>query len=36
MGSMHDGVVDCYWFGIVKLSDCQKCTVRKDNKKIKK
>ena len=36
MGTLHDGVVDCYWFGTVKLSECGKCEVRKDKQKIKK
>ena len=30
MGFMHDGVVECYWFGVVSLTDCAECTVRKD------
>lgn len=36
MGSLHDGIVECYYFGIVKLEDCSKCTVRKDKKIVKK
>lgn len=36
MGSMHDGIVECYWFGVVRLSDCAKCDVRKDKKFVKK
>lgn len=31
MGSLRDSnVVDCYYYGLVKLDDCSKCTVRKD------
>lgn len=36
MGTLHDGLVQCYWFGVVKLDDCRKCTVRKDKQKVKK
>ena len=36
MGTLHDNVVECYWFGNVKLSECRTCTVRKDKQKIKK
>ena len=36
MGTMHDGIIECYWFGIVKITDCRNCTVRKDKQKIKK
>ena len=36
MGHMHDGIVECYWFGVVTLKDCAKCEVRKDKKMIKK
>ena len=36
MGTMHDGLVECYWFGTVKLYDCRNCIVRKDRKKISK
>ena len=37
MGSYRgNDVVECYWFGNVKLNDCQTCTVRKDKQKIKK
>lgn len=36
MGTMHDGLVECYWFGVVKLDECAKCTVRKDKAIIKK
>ena len=36
MGTLHDGIIECYWFGNVKLSDCRNCTVRKDKQKIKK
>ncbi len=36
MGELIDGLVNCYWFGKVTLMDCDKCTVRKDLKMIKK
>lgn len=36
LGTMHDGVVDCYWFGVVSLKECAKCTVRKDKNMIRK
>lgn len=36
LGSMHDGVVECYWFGVVTLKDCARCTVRKDKNMIRK
>ena len=36
LGSMHDGVVDCYWFGVVSLNECAKCTVRKDKNIVRK
>ena len=36
MGNMHDGIVECYWFGVVKLEECSNCIVRKDKLKIKK
>lgn len=36
MGTLHDGIVECYWFGTVKLSECRTCTIRKDKEKIKK
>ena len=31
-----NGVVDCYWFNLVTLKDCAKCTVRKDKNMIRK
>lgn len=36
MGTLCDGLVDCYWFGKVTLMDCEKCTHRTDNKFINK
>ena len=36
LGTMHDGVVDCYWFGVVTLNECAKCTVRKDKNIVRK
>lgn len=37
MGCMRDStVVECYHFGKVTLKYCSECTVRKDNKIIRK
>ena len=36
MGTRHDGLVECYWFGTVKIDECLTCKVRKDKQKIKK
>lgn len=36
MGTLKNGVVDCYYFGVVKISECNGCTVRKDNKIVRK
>lgn len=29
MGFFHDGLIECYYFGIVKIKDCNKCNYRK-------
>ena len=36
LGTMHDNIVECYWFGVVTLKDCAKCSVRNDNVRISK
>ena len=36
LGTMHDGVVECYWFGVVTLKDCAECSVRKDKNIVRK
>lgn len=30
LGCMHDGIVECEWYGLVTLKDCAECIVRKD------
>ena len=36
MGTLHDNIVECYYYGVVKIDECENCKVRKDAKKIKK
>ena len=36
MGTLNNGIVECYYFGIVKIEECGKCTVRKDKNIVKK
>ena len=32
MGTMHDGIIECYYYGIVKIKECNKCSYRKNDK----
>ena len=36
MGHMHDGVVECYYYGVVTLKECSECSVRKDKNIVRK
>ena len=29
MGYIHDEIIECYYFGLVKIVDCNKCFYRK-------